>query len=157
MSFLGHYSFGLRPDLLKLHAEHRIAELSLRVSDDSVPVLVFTGFSGITFATALAFEFHKRGKSVDMILVRKQYEQSHGNPVHSSTSDFKDRTYVFVDDFISSGATFTRLDAVVSHYGGITLICEQEGIRYPTTSDFTTLGTDEYEYYKNVLRPKDAA
>ena len=156
MRFLGHYSFGLRPELLQLHAENRAEELLERLPTDTVPVLVFTGFSGIAFATALALEFRKQNKPIDMMLVRKQGEQSHGTPVHSSTFKLKNRTYVFVDDFISSGATFTRLNTAVSHYGGITLICEQDRVRTPLPSDFTTLVNDEVEYYSNVLRPKDA-
>ena len=157
MSFLGHYSFGLRPDLLQTHAEDRATELLQRIPTDSVPILVFTGFSGIAFATALALEFHKREKPIDMMLVRKKGEQSHGTPVHCSTSDFKDRTYIFVDDFIDSGATFTRLNAVVSHYGGISLICEQHRVRVSSKYTFTTLNSTEFKYYGNVLRPKDAA
>lgn len=157
MSFLGHYSFGLRPDLLQAHAEERVNELMERLPKDCTPVLVFTGFSGIAFATALALEFHKLGKPIDMMLVRKQGEPSHGTPTHCTTADFKDRTYVFVDDFISSGATFTRLNTVVKAYGGIKFVCLQELVRPPKDSDFEDLNLDERTYYQKVLRLKDAA
>lgn len=157
MSYLGHYSAGLRPELLQLQAENRAEELLERLPTDTVPVLVFTGFSGIAFATALALEFHKLDKPVDMMLVRKQGEPSHGTPIHCSTSDFKDRTYVFVDDFIDSGATFTRLNTVVKAYGGIKFVCLQELVRPPKDSDFEDLNLDERTYYQKVLRPKDAA
>lgn len=156
MSVLGHYSSGLRPDLLQAHATERVNDILQRVPKDSIPVLVFTGFSGIAFATALALEFYKLGYPIDLMLVRKPQDQSHGNPVHCSTTDFKDRIYIFVDDFISSGATFTRLNTVVSHYGGIRFVCEQDRLKLPNDADFTGITANEIEYYTKILRPKNA-
>lgn len=70
-------------------------------------VLCYTGMSGVAYATALMLELTTAGVMHKMCYIRKPDEKSHGRPVERSEWMHVDDgdTFVFVDDFIESGAT----------------------------------------------------
>lgn len=78
---------------------------------DRVPVLVYSGMSGIASATVLSLVLHKHGVVFGMVYVRKVGEQSHGYGIEHhlpelwSSEGYARLEPVFVDDFISTGET----------------------------------------------------
>jgi len=72
-----------------------------------VPLLCYTGLSGITSATMIAYFLNDNRFPVHHAYVRKVGEKSHGCPVESDnfTKHAKRIVPIFVDDFIDSGDT----------------------------------------------------
>lgn len=100
---------------------HKIAkyihENFKNVNDDEIPVLIYSGMSGTALATALACAYYNvsGGKTIHMMYVRKDSELNdcHGDKLECETlGRFHETGYnihaIFVDDFVSSGATFKR-------------------------------------------------
>jgi orotate phosphoribosyltransferase len=75
-----------------------------------LPVLVYTGLSGVSTATALALALDEYEVKYGMAYVRKTGEQSHGSPVERTGNISAGVKYymVFVDDFICGGDTAHR-------------------------------------------------
>lgn len=79
-----------------------------------IPVLVYTGMSGTSMATALAMYIRILAPNLKfhMVYIRKDNEDSHGAKVEHTLSKYHDRDVqhvgVFVDDLISSGETLQR-------------------------------------------------
>ncbi len=74
------------------------------------PVLVYSGMSGVSAATALSLALHPLGVNYHMCYIRKENEVSHGVKIEHTFVGWDDKipegfTLVFVDDFISSGTT----------------------------------------------------
>lgn len=76
-----------------------------------VPVLLYSGMSGVASATALSLELAVRDIKFGMMYVRKVGEQSHGMAVEHylppvlEDEGFKRYEPVFVDDFTACGDT----------------------------------------------------
>lgn len=121
-----HYSNSMQPNLLGPWAKKMsvsFKNLFLKKNAefrDYIPVLCYSGMSGVAHATALALELYKIGLKFHMGYVRKDTERSHGCQVETS-NDVSDSgkmgVLVFVDDFISSGNT---REYVVSKISNIT-------------------------------------
>jgi orotate phosphoribosyltransferase len=109
-----HYSKALNASLL-YRAANQVAEDLVAKAAGKRIVLVYSGMSGISFATALSIAVETQyNVEVDMIYVRKEHEVSHGVPVEHSYNIFTMPSFVvFVDDFISSGATAHRCSNAV--------------------------------------------
>lgn len=73
----------------------------------TIPVLVYSGFSGSTFAMAISIALHKLKVPFEQMYIRKAEEVSHGQEIESSQLYYnaKDYVLVFVDDFIALGKT----------------------------------------------------
>lgn len=73
----------------------------------TIPVLVYSGFSGSTFAMAISIAMHKLKVPFEQMYIRKPDEKSHGQEIESSQLNYNAKEYilVFVDDFISLGNT----------------------------------------------------
>lgn len=99
-----HYSLALNPNGLREWAEMAVENL-LEIDN---PVLMYTGMSGISAATAISFIYGP----IPMVYVRKPGEESHGDK-YEYTSHFNKykeiETAVFVDDVISTGFTLKRI------------------------------------------------
>lgn len=101
---MSHYSLAQKPKQLHLWA----SRMAMSIIDNMIeePVLVYTGLSGISAATALSIVLSGFGKSCGMVYIRKKLEKSHGNPIESEIpNSFTNPEYIFVDDFICSGDT----------------------------------------------------
>lgn len=75
------------------------------------PVIVYSGMSGIGGATALSLAFNQIDPNFKfgMMYVRKDGEGSHGSYIEmqcDENRECKGYNYIFVDDFICTGATF---------------------------------------------------
>lgn len=149
----GHYSCGLYPDALSMHAKHRAEELTQLIPEDKKLLLVFTGFSGISYATALAITLNELNTNVNLMFIRKPGDTSHGSPVHANIKEFNNDVFiVFVDDFIDSGATFARLQLAVQPIGPISLVCTHCSV-VPANTVYVkaTLSSEDKQYYGNLL------
>lgn len=123
---MGHYSYAQKPNLL-VPWSNKVAEnlYSFFKDTETMPVLIYSGMSGISCATSIMQSFYNLfQKNLFMIYVRKENEESHGTSLEyenlSLTPDgnsFFNYDYsvqkiqsclVFVDDFISSGSTLYR-------------------------------------------------
>lgn len=106
---MSHYSLAQKPKQLLKWAENIAIDIYLR--EIQYPVLVYRGMSGISAATALSLQLHILGIDHGMVYVRKDEEQSHGRLIEREpfNNDY-DPTFIFVDDFVSSGAT--KLDCI---------------------------------------------
>lgn len=104
-----HYSTHQDKKALLSRAQSLSTKLAKKLEEHDGPVyLVYSGMSGISLATAImlgsSFPF-------EMAYVRKPEEESHGLQVEYSDRPARgaqDIVGVFVDDFISSGATLRR-------------------------------------------------
>lgn len=83
----------------------KVSQASKVLGDVSFDTIVCTGVSGIIFASPLAMEMKKH-----LLIVRKNGESSHGAYRAEGTIG---RRWLFVDDFISSGTTFNRVNDAV--------------------------------------------
>jgi orotate phosphoribosyltransferase len=110
-----HYSKALNPTLLYRAANQAAEDLVAKAAGKRI-VLVYSGMSGVSFATALSIAVETQyNVEVDMIYVRKENEASHGRKVEHSLGVFQTPSFiVFVDDFISSGATAYRCRKAVN-------------------------------------------
>lgn len=150
----GHYSYALNPLVLSEIAERRAKQIKETVVTNKVPVLVFTGFSGIALATAIALELTKLKFSFHMLMVRKQGEadQCHGDTVQCSLSRLtKDCCFIFVDDFVDSGKTLARMNTTVSKFGGIKYVCTNSDL--DTINPYTSciLSDQDQAYYSSLI------
>jgi hypothetical protein len=113
---LSHYSKAQKPKLLAEWATIAFDDLGKieRLKDpESYPVLVYTGLSGISAATALSMEMAVRDMKFGMCYVRKPKEECHGSSLEMELIDPRDECGtkaipIFVDDFIASGDTMRR-------------------------------------------------
>jgi hypothetical protein len=109
--YSSHYDCSQELKKLNRLAASRAAELIKRFTKKEyrgfIPMLVYSGMSGIAFATAIGIHLEKAKARYVMAYVRKKNENSHGEKIEY-TSLGADRKYqlVFVDDFICSGDTF---------------------------------------------------
>lgn len=78
-------------------------ELALAGRFDEFESIVATGLSGAVPAGIIAYKHQK-----NLLLVRKQHEVSHGAELEGICTG----RYIFIDDFVSTGATLNRLLAV---------------------------------------------
>lgn len=93
-----------------------------------IPLLAYSGMSGITFATMLSFYLTKKKALHGMAYVRKKNEQSHGGMIELATHSSQNYQIVFVDDFVSSGASCEYvlkqcIDTDTSMFPRSTLFC----------------------------------
>jgi len=81
------------------------------------PILCYSGFSGITSATLLAYFIQKRMR-VEQLYVRKKGEQegSHGMLIEYSTTNLQGGVLVFVDDFLDTGTTLEYVISKVNNW-----------------------------------------
>lgn len=108
-----HYSDSMLPAVLATWAVVMARDIVNKFSKKGefascIPVLCYSGMSGIAHATALSLELSKKKNFIfNLIYVRKQNESTHGHSVEWSSSYSKRSKYmlIFVDDFISSGTT----------------------------------------------------
>jgi phosphoribosylpyrophosphate synthetase len=77
-------------------------------------VIVATGVSGMSLAFPLACKL-----GVDVAILRKPKEDSHGTPGRFVGVSLKGRTCVFVDDFVSGGQTRQRVATAVRKDKGL--------------------------------------
>jgi adenine/guanine phosphoribosyltransferase-like PRPP-binding protein len=129
---MSHYSFGQKPFMLMPWSQKMAKEIHTTFKDGGVmPVLLYSGMSGIALSTAVANSFYSMyGQNLYMTYIRKEGERSHGSNVeweylydkdilHEDYVSFfclpdKSKTgkipicLIFVDDFVSSGQTLIR-------------------------------------------------
>ena len=107
-----HYSIAQYPDMMADFATQKSQVLRNIFKKPEfknlIPILCYSGMSGVSHATALALALQKKKFVFGMAYVRKEKEKSHGQQVEWNFPERKNKKYilVFVDDFISSGATF---------------------------------------------------
>lgn len=101
---MSHYSLAQKPKQLLKWAENIAIDIHLR--EIKYPVLVYRGMSGVSSATALSLQLYILGIDHGMVYVRKDNEDSHGDGIEREpfNNDFTP-TFIFVDDFVSSGKT----------------------------------------------------
>lgn len=109
-----HYSSAQNPEILIPQARGW-AEWFIEKYKKSkrFPVIVYTGMSGIASATALSMQIYATDPNFrfGMIYVRKPNEKSHGSRIErqfDKKMDGQKNQYIFVDDFICSGASMAR-------------------------------------------------
>lgn len=110
-----HYSYALNPYALTEAAEWIIDNLRSQFNGYHY-ILGYTGMSGISIATTVAIQMSHQGLDFSMFYVRKRGELSHGcrtefnvrisDVIHNADVKY---VFVFVDDFIASGATRDRV------------------------------------------------
>ena len=111
MKVTTHYDYSQNIAKLNAFAEKRAKRLVALFNKPAfkgyIPLLVYSGMSGISFATLLGLHLGKLNKRYGMAYVRKDKEESHGQKIEFTiySSDAKYQ-FVFVDDFICSGSTF---------------------------------------------------
>lgn len=93
--------------MIDLAAEKATILKTVYEQNKIVPILVYSGFSGSTFAMAISMALHNLNIPFEQMYVRKVDEISHGQSIESSTSYLQSKHHflVFVDDFISTGDT----------------------------------------------------
>lgn len=103
---MSHYSLAQKPKELLKWAEAIAVDIYVR--EIRYPVLVYRGMSGISAATALSLQLHILGIQHGMVYVRKENEDSHGDEIEREPFENDNPTFIFVDDFISSGDTKSK-------------------------------------------------
>lgn len=109
-----HYGYTQEVHYVRNSAEQRIRELIPRLNNQ-IPIFVYSGMSGIAWATAFMLEYGKqRGDTAPygMLYIRKEGERAHGGDVEYAFLNCignPQYVFVFVDDFVSSGATKNRV------------------------------------------------
>lgn len=105
-----HYSFAQETLQLISHANDA-AEMIMKdfpENGDKIPVLCYSGMSGIAHATAISIALQMRNVPFGMVYVRKRNERTnseHSVEVNIPLLNGKTGIMVFVDDFISSAKT----------------------------------------------------
>lgn len=79
------------------------------------PILCYSGFSGITSATLLAYFIQQRMR-VEQLYVRKPNESSHGSHIEYSTRRLNGGVLIFVDDFVETGETLSYVTGEVNKW-----------------------------------------
>lgn len=111
-----HYDKALSPLALKTWGKEMAESIVNLCSDKSHPILIYTGLSGITAATAISINLPDNF-SHGLAYVRKNGEKSHGCKVErggnypATDIEKANAKYIFVDDFYASGKTATRVFA----------------------------------------------
>jgi len=113
-----HYSLAQKPSQLNEQAivwAKALVEYCKQRSkkNKKIPILCYSGMSGIASATALSLELQRSFPKFQyaMAYVRKENEKSHGESVEHSIFEFIKEEIdehflpVFVDDFVSGGGT----------------------------------------------------
>ena len=93
----------LGPISLKREMDRAIRAFKILKEKMQIDAIAFSGSSGAALAFPLALRY-----KIPLIYVRKQGEKSHGTQVEVNTTDHL-RTYVIVDDFVSSGETVQHI------------------------------------------------
>ncbi len=139
-----HYSLAQRPEALYKWATKSAQKLTEAMKGEFkglTPVLVYSGLSGISHATALSMALHKRTPHF-LFYRRKDGENAHGNErwEHNIPSNTwmkegdrqeRDMFLVFVDDLVSSGSTrhrcFSGIEECMNHdmYSDIKFYCKK--------------------------------
>jgi hypothetical protein len=164
MSLLGrgsHYSFGLNAKPLRNWAKRTAKVVAAESRELSkTPVFCYSGMSGVSIATALQMamgQFKDRFVEPEMVYVRKSDEKSHGKAIENSFCDsynFNPTLYhtshffIFVDDFITHGDTFARVDFALKEM--ISHICVSE---YDESS-LSTARTRANRFIKSLVSAK---
>lgn len=139
---MSHYSLAQKPAQLSEWAKS-IAEDIINHKIES-PVLVYSGMSGISSATAISLNLHALGCNHGMVYIRKQGEMSHGSPVEHEHTSSKDRTYIFVDDFLDYCSTLNYChDKMEPHHDYIKF-------------SFLALQKRDFGYYDKLMKPEDS-
>ncbi len=89
-----------------------MAARQIKKSGIKFDAIAVTGYSAATIGSAVAFALGKK-----IIVVRKESENRHSQ---NKVEGEREQTYIFVDDFVSSGAT---LDRVIENAGLINCHC----------------------------------
>lgn len=121
-----HYSYAQQPGILSKTAKqmaHEVVSLSKKKKTNNIPVLCYTGMSGVANATAVSLAIHDMYPEFEfyMAYVRKEGEHSHGRDDieysrSPSTWEMPYGTFaVFVDDLIDSGKTKKRVVEAIKH------------------------------------------
>jgi adenine/guanine phosphoribosyltransferase-like PRPP-binding protein len=120
----------LRPIVDPEELQKRVNEAVSRLKCVEFDAIACTGISGIAFAAALSLQAQK-----PVVIVRKQ-EAPMSHSCRSIEGPDEIRTFVFVDDLISTGSTLFRVNgAIKSQYPEATLV----GIYC-----YTGVGTDTF-------------
>ncbi len=120
-----HYGISMNSATLKHWAKLTVKKIVKSCTADNViPVLIYTGMSGIATATALSMYFPPKFRFI-LEYVRKEGEKTHGRKVEKSDSVVgiygskpTNLRYYLVDDFISSGTTFETMITLFQDYYG---------------------------------------
>lgn len=133
-----HYSAALNASALDETCTELAASIKRKSEETGlIPLLLYSGMSGIALATAISIALWRDHKMEPMMMyVRKPDEDSHGSRVESSKGLFtqikwneeehkhtkKDvrRLVVFVDDFICSGRTTKRCEVALAEHSANT-------------------------------------
>lgn len=104
-----HYSLAFEHTKLAGWATRAADALSAIIGDEC-PIFCYCGYSGVTHGQAIARAWIALAREFGEAYVRKEKEQSHGRDIEWGFSSDKGRyakkhALVFVDDFVSSGAT----------------------------------------------------
>ena len=120
---MSHYSLAQKPK--EIVAWSNIIAEKIKTQFDSsgiMPVLIYSGMSGIASATSISHSFYNLcGKNLYMVYVRKQDERSHGSNIEYEKLNIENEFFnynakihevkcclIFVDDFICTGETIAR-------------------------------------------------
>lgn len=107
-----HYSLALNPRAIRAWAKREAVFLEKAINKNFPgcrPVLVYSGMSGISHASCLAYALLNLGIECKQIYVRKKNEESHGNRIETSNFNRNHKyVLVFVDDFIGGGITLNH-------------------------------------------------
>lgn len=94
--------------LKDLAAEVMSAALSLAAYRYDYDAIAVTGISGLSVGAPLSLITNKK-----LVVIRKESETAHSS-AHPGMTELKDGDrYIFVDDFISSGATAKRVRSAI--------------------------------------------
>jgi orotate phosphoribosyltransferase len=124
MPYCQHYSRAQDPDEL-LEIARVLAyklflfkeQISSSVGGEAEICLVYSGMSGVSIATAVMLELRRTHRyAPHMAYVRKKNEQSHGSPVEFTHMARTADAFIFIDDFISSGATCNYCSCMLERY-----------------------------------------
>jgi len=97
----------------------RAAKAASFIKQIKPDILVGTGTSGIISCTAVSM-----ASGVPMMIVRKGTDNDNHGIRYETPEDFDFRTWVLVDDFVSSGRTFCKVfEAVASNFASVNPVC----------------------------------
>ena len=105
-----HYSMAMLPKVMMKWARTEAKKIKCLLDKKQnlgFPVLIYSGMSGINHAAYLSAALTRQKVSFGQIYVRKETEKSHGRPIEytHNLNNAGDHFFIFVDDFISGGAT----------------------------------------------------
>lgn len=117
MSFLNtHYYSAIGFDSTKLKRASSIAQKSLDQIEKTTPfdLIIGTGTSSLSFMMAMHMWSQKTQKSFDLVYLRKEGDDSHGDMFEvlggtSHCDPHEGLRYLILDDFISSGRTVRKV------------------------------------------------